>query len=393
MAHDADQSTPAGTPLVVAHTADLHFGRRYLRTTRDGDNVRELDVYKAGQIVSEYLASELSPDLVIVAGDVWDDPRPATRALRAGFDFHERLRDGGAEVVVVGGNHDTVTTPGRPTPLEHLRRYGCHVSLQQEFIDVCDIRVLAVPYRTLSTGELATPDYDPHAPNILVCHADADGDDLPDFATYSYVRLPRATLFDDASCLRLLGHVHIHQSIGQNAFYSGALERLTFGEINNDPSIYVHRIYPDGQVRTESVRVADMGDGSIPRPARNLYLDCSEMEASNLIDAAHARLEAEQLDDAMVQLTLTGAPREIYALHYEDALLKRATKRGAFALKVRVRLRDDELADDLQHSIDAVEHTPGAALSEAYRAFAVQRGDEDLSDLGCALIAQEMGES
>jgi DNA repair exonuclease SbcCD nuclease subunit len=381
-------------PLVILHTADLHFGRRYLRTTRDGDNVRELDIYKAGDVVSSWIAETLKPDLAVIAGDVWDDSRPSPQALRHGYDFPRKLREADIPVVVVGGNHDTVTTPGRPTPLEHLARYfGCHVALEQSSIEVAGIQICAVPYRTLSSGDFQTPDYSSEVPNLLVVHADADGDDLPDFAQYSYVRLPRAALFDQRSALRLLGHVHVHQSIGERAYYSGALERLTFGEIRNDPSVYVHRLFPDGRVETESVRVADMGEPNVPRPALDLTLDCSEMEAGNVVDAAHAHLEAHPLDEALVQLTLAGAPREIYSVHYEEALNKRASKRGAFALKVRVRLREDELADNAAgDELPDMEHVPGAALSEAYKVFASAKGDSDLSELGCQLIAQASGE-
>jgi len=376
------------------HTADLHFGRRYLRNSRDGDNIRELDIYRAGALVSEWIA-ERKPDVAIIAGDVWDDSRPGPLALRHGYDFHRRLREADIPTVVVGGNHDTVTTPGRPTALQHLARYfGCHVALEQTAIEVAGVRVICVPYRTLSAGDLQPLDCSDLMPNLLVCHADADGDDLPDFAQYSYVRLPRANLFDPRVSLRMLGHVHIHQSIGENAYYSGALERLTFGEIANDPAVYVHRLYPGGEVVTESVRVADMGDPEVPRPAQNLFLDCSEMEAGNLVEAAHAYLDDHQLDDALVQLTLTGAPREIYSVHYEDALQKRARKRGAFALKIRVQVRDDELAADERSDAELpdVEQVPGAALSEAYRLFASKTGNEDLSDLGCRLIAQASGE-
>ena len=107
---------------VVAHVADLHFGRRMAKASHGGDNVRELDIYKAGRAVSDYLA-QLQPDLVVVAGDVWDTASPSPQALRHGYDFHRRLQEAELPVLVVGGNHDTLSAPGRPTPLEHLQRH------------------------------------------------------------------------------------------------------------------------------------------------------------------------------------------------------------------------------------------------------------------------------
>jgi hypothetical protein len=50
---------------------------------------------------------------------------------------------------------------------------------------------------------------------------------------------------------------------------------------------------------------------------------------------------------------------------------------------------EDDLA--LPSKVD-LQQIPGAALSEAYRSFAAESGDEDLSKLGCELIAQQLGE-
>ena len=380
-------------PIIVLHTADLHFGRRWLRATRGGDNIRELDVYRVGELVSTWAAETLKPDLMIVAGDVWDDSRPSSQALGHGYDFHARPREAGIPIVVIGGNHDTVTTPGRPTPLQHLENYfGCHVMLEQSEMEIAGIQVCAVPYRTLSTGELRDPDYSDQIPSLLVVHADADGDDLPDFAKFSYVRLPREKLFDPRAQLRLLGHVHIHQQIGEHAYYSGALERLTWGELPNDPAVYVHRIYEDGRVETETVLVSSMGDGSAPRPALDLTLNCQEMEAGNVVDAALAKLEASQLDEHLVRITMQNAPQDLYAINYEETLIRRAMQRGAFALKARVQLREDKEFIPDAETLEQLPQEPGAALSEHYRGFAERNGDKDIADLGCQLIAQASGE-
>lgn len=385
---------PSG-PLTILHTADLHFGRRFLTISRDGDNVRELDVYKAGETVSHWIANELKPDLAIIAGDIWDDSRPTPRAAQAGYDFVSPLREADIDTVVCGGNHDTVVTLGRPSALQHLERYfGCHVALHQTEFDLQGLRICAIPFRSLSTGEMREPDYSSETPNVLICHADADGDDLPDFAQYGFARLPRPDLFDDRSCLRLLGHVHIHQSIGPNAYYCGAIERLNWKEIVNTPAVYVHEVWPDGKVETRSVTVAEMGaDPLIPRPALVLDLDCAEIETGNLIDAAIAHLDAQQMEDHLVHLTLSNAPNDLYSINYEDALRSRARQRKAFELEIKPQLREEEAPPEVDEAILTSGRVPGAALSEQYRAFAAQSGEQDLADLGCELIAKACGEA
>jgi DNA repair exonuclease SbcCD nuclease subunit len=195
------------------------------------------------------------------------------------------------------------------------------------------------------------------------------------------------------SCLRLLGHIHVHQAISEKAYYCGALERLTWGEILNDPAIYIHKVYDDGQITTESLKISEMGAEGVPRPAINLTLECKEMSSEEAIEAAHAALDAQPLDEHLVQLTLKDAPRDIYAIHYEDSLTKRALQRAAFALKVRVRIIEDTMPISQLTGEDPSisDPVPGVALSEAYRGFAQETGDDDLIELGASIIAEASG--
>ena len=383
----------SASPIIIAHVADLHFGRRMARVTRAGDNVRELDIYKAGEVLSTWLA-ETAPDLVCVVGDVFDTSQPTPLALRHGYDFHRRLQEADIPTVVVGGNHDTLSAPGRPTPLQHLSRYfGCHVALEQTDMEIAGVRLCCVPYRTLSLGEYREPEYSDQVPNLLLVHATVDGDGLPEFAQYDHTRLPRSELFDPRSSLRMLGHIHIHGSVGENAYYSGAPERLTWGEITNTPAVYLHKLYPDGRVETESHTIESMSkDNDVPRPAQVLTIDCAEMEAAVVLERAQTLIEETSMDGALVHLTMKNAPAELFGLHYEEALGKRAGQMGALAFKPKVLVRElEELATAATAELDDV-HVPGAALSESYRAFAKDQGEEDLIQLGCQLIAQAGGE-
>ena len=387
------ETSPSGSPITIAHVADLHFGRRMARVTRNGDNVREMDIYRAGEVLSEWLA-EKGPDLVCVVGDVFDTSQPTPMALRHGYDFHRRLQEADIPVVVIGGNHDTLAAPGRPTPLQHLSRYfGCHVALEQSEIQIADLNLCCVPYRTLSLGEYREPEYSSQMPNLLLVHSTVDGDGLPEFAQYDHTRLPRSELFDPRSSLRMLGHIHIHGSVGEKAYYCGAPERLTWGEIQNEPAIYLHHLYPDGRVETESVLISDMSpSGEVPRPSVVLQVDCAEMEALVALEKAQTLIEETPMEEALVHLTLQNAPSDIYSLHYEEALGKRAAQRGALAFKPKVQVRELEELAQADAGLDDDIHIPGAALSESYRAFAKDQGEEDLIQLGCDLIAQAGGE-
>ena len=94
--------------MIVAHLSDLHLGYTAYDRTERGRNVRERDVAEAFHRAVEELV-RIRPDLVVVAGDVFDRPDPSPAALVALTRGLEAL---GAElpdttVVMVAGARDT----------------------------------------------------------------------------------------------------------------------------------------------------------------------------------------------------------------------------------------------------------------------------------------------
>ena len=95
--------------LRLAHLADVHLGyRQFSRQTPHGINQREADVATAFRHAIDGVISA-SPDLVVVAGDVFHSVRPANPAILDAFNQFQRLRRGlpEAPIVIVAGNHDT----------------------------------------------------------------------------------------------------------------------------------------------------------------------------------------------------------------------------------------------------------------------------------------------
>jgi exonuclease SbcD len=85
----------------ILHTADWHLGRRLNRVSRLAEQ-REL----LADLVDQ--ADRVDPDLVVVAGDVYDVFTPGADAERLYYDTVQRLADDGSRpVVVVAGNHDS----------------------------------------------------------------------------------------------------------------------------------------------------------------------------------------------------------------------------------------------------------------------------------------------
>jgi exonuclease SbcD len=91
--------------MLVLHTSDWHLGRSlhgHDLTTAQGAFVDHLvDVVRSERV-----------DLVVVSGDVHDRAIPPVAALRLLDDALSRLRDAGASVVVISGNHDAAARLG-----------------------------------------------------------------------------------------------------------------------------------------------------------------------------------------------------------------------------------------------------------------------------------------
>ena len=83
----------------LLHTSDWHVGKVLKGQARLDEQIKAL-----GQIVD--VAREEKPDLVIVAGDLYDTASPTADATKVVTRALSALKGTGAGVVAIGGNHD-----------------------------------------------------------------------------------------------------------------------------------------------------------------------------------------------------------------------------------------------------------------------------------------------
>ena len=83
----------------ILHTSDWHVGKVLKGRSRHEEHIRVL-----GQVVE--IARAEQPDLVIIAGDLYDTAAPNPDATRVVTRALSALRQTGAQVVAIGGNHD-----------------------------------------------------------------------------------------------------------------------------------------------------------------------------------------------------------------------------------------------------------------------------------------------
>ena len=89
------------SPLKIIHTADWHLGKELHQTSLDEDHRLFLDW------LYQYIG-EQAIDVVLIAGDVFDHANPSNEARRLYFSFITKMAAMGVQVVVTGGNHDSV---------------------------------------------------------------------------------------------------------------------------------------------------------------------------------------------------------------------------------------------------------------------------------------------
>ncbi|NWL79874.1 exonuclease subunit SbcD [Pseudomonas taiwanensis] len=94
----------------ILHTSDWHLGQHFMGKTRQAEH----------QAFCRWLIEQVRErevDAVLIAGDVFDTGAPPSYAREQYNQFIVELRDAGASLVVLGGNHDSVAMLGESRTL------------------------------------------------------------------------------------------------------------------------------------------------------------------------------------------------------------------------------------------------------------------------------------
>lgn len=254
----------------ILHTSDWHLGRQ----------LHGLDLGDAQAGFIDHLVSVVRSegvDVVLISGDVHDRALPALPALQLFAQALAQLRDAGAVVVVISGNHDAAVRLGDKAelldPRIHLRTDPTRVG---EPLLVTDehgpVAVYAIPYlepavvgdvlpgtdgeetgahvRALSRAmravrsDLSTRG----ARSVLLAHAWVSGGEASeserDLGVGGVARVP-TTLFDGID-YTALGHLHAPQILAKGLRYSGSPLPYSFGEARQAKASWLVDLGPAG---------------------------------------------------------------------------------------------------------------------------------------------------
>jgi len=269
----------------IIHFADLHLGvENYSRIDPDtGLSSRLNDFLSAlNQLVDYALENEV--DLVLFCGDAYKTREPSQTQQREFAKRINRLATGNIPVFLLTGNHDMPNASWRATATEifdTLAVKNIYVSSNRPDIYKIPtasgaVQVASLPWLRRSTllsredmknlnldqinekmqealtrviSEKAAA-LDPTLPAILAAHvwvtgARAGSESMMAIGQEPAVLLSNINLpaFDYVA----LGHIHKHQVLSENppVVYAGSLERVDFGEENEEKGFYVVDIEPD----------------------------------------------------------------------------------------------------------------------------------------------------
>lgn len=378
------------TGLKILHFADAHidmanYGRH---DAASGLPLRVMDFLKSLDTIVDAAVTE-KVDLVIFAGDAYKDRTPAPTYQREWGRRMMRLARAGIPTLLLVGNHDLAPALGRAHALEtfdtlevpHVRVIDRPRFLRPADLEGLPVQVLALPWVSRS-GLLANlesssqpPDpasaregiggiyeelekrltellhgwletIDPGLPVVLTAHCSVQG------ARYGGERtvmlgadlvLPASLVKDPRLDYVALGHIHKPQNLNEGyhppVIYPGSIERVDFGEIDDDKFFIIATIAP-GQAQVDWRKLTGV----------RKFLDCSVSLHSDqgVMETLRSALpEPAAMQNAILRLVIE-YPREYEPLIDEAAL--RDVTAGTFEfhlvkrpqIETRIRLPGDQ---------------------------------------------------
>lgn len=268
------------------HVGDLHLGK-----SLGNFDLIEDQHYILDKILS--LADSESADCILIAGDVYDKAIPSEAAVRLLDHFLRELAERKISVVCVSGNHDSKERLNFGSTLfasNHIFISAVfdgklHKQSFQEgdraidvymlpFVKASQVRHL-YPDAQIETYEdairtiIQNTDIDKAHTNILVAHQFVAGKGEDPFfsgsesiGTQSVGLVERIgyDCFDDFDYVAL-GHIHSPQKVGRNEIrYSGSILKYSLSEVNNEKSVPVITVLPDGKVEIETKPLKPLKD-------------------------------------------------------------------------------------------------------------------------------------
>lgn len=270
------------------HFADLHLGVETYGSvnSESGISSRLNDFLTSFDYMVDCALRE-KVDLVLFCGDAYKSRSPSQTQQREFAKRIKRLSDGGIAVLLLAGNHDMPNASARATTMDIFDTLGIayvNVAIRPQLCRIPtpsgEIQVIALPWLRRSAvsahEDMHGMDFnqinekmsqiltriidefaaklDPSIPAVLATHAWVQGARTSSESSMSIGNehtLLVSSIAHSAFDYVALGHIHRHQVLNEHppVVYCGSLERLDFGDENDDKGFYLVEIDCCGQKR------------------------------------------------------------------------------------------------------------------------------------------------
>jgi exonuclease SbcD len=267
----------------VLHTSDWHVGKLLRGRSRIAEHRAVL-----GEITE--IAAREKVDLVMVVGDLFETAAPPPEATAVVFDALLGLRETGARVVVVGGNHDQQSELDAIAPV--FERLGISVlglpaGPERAIVDLDGARVVMLPWvsqrwavkseqlmgataagvaqyyaaRVARLLEWLCAGFSATDINLVAAHCMVQGGKLGggerDAQLIDDYMVP-AGAFPSSASYVALGHLHRTQQMPGPApiWYSGSPIQVDFGESEDRKQVLLVDLPASGSARVNPVELA-----------------------------------------------------------------------------------------------------------------------------------------
>ena len=266
------------------HLSDLHIGIRLLETSLLDD--QEWILKKILQIIDD-----VSPQAVLIAGDVYDKTTPSCEAITLFDDFLSRVAERKVPVLIISGNHDSAERLAFGNRLmEHAGIYLSPVyngTITPVTLtdDQGPVHFWMLPFakpvhvrRVYPEAEIASytdavrvaiehMPIDPQQRNVLIAHQFVTGAEPHDQEAFSIGGCDNvdASVFDLFDYVAL-GHIHGAQNIGSNRIsYCGTPLKYSFSEVKHQKSVTLVEMGEKGQLHLEAIPLVPRLDVQVLR--------------------------------------------------------------------------------------------------------------------------------
>ncbi|MER1957646.1 MAG: exonuclease SbcCD subunit D [Solibacillus sp.] len=348
--------------MKIYHTADWHLGKLV-----QGVAMTEDQAYILRQFIEQIQIEK--PDVVIIAGDLYDRSVPPTEAIQLlNKTFKQILIDEKTPIVAIAGNHDSATRLNFGSELMkssglhlvgHLEKDIKPVVLEDEFGEV---HFYLVPFAEPSTVRILFGDesittheaamakiieqikrnLDETKRNVIVAHAFITKDGMPELNTSDSERkltiggteCINAALFDPF-CYTALGHLHqAHFVANETIQYSGSPLKYSESEVTHKKGFFIVDLAQDGTVALEKKLFTPKREMRIVKGVLDDILQHAKSD-----DYVFVKLEDEGYVKGAAELVRTVYPN---ALHIERTAVFTQIEQQSTTMN-RVQMDDSEL--------------------------------------------------